>query len=260
MITISGNTLLYPDQIENKGEKMRRNSIPTMSMLLLLAASVSAQMRAYVVVGFQGPVELVVTDSQGHRSGYNPITKTYYDEIPYAGYGAGSDGQPEFGFKRILWDTLFSTTYTVQVFGTGNGAFTGDGIARQTQSGNGKGARFPVRGVIDSNQTVTYELNYSTDSTITPTMVRVVDPSTTTQDITDLLKLNLITNHGIANSLQQKMDNAWKQKENGQVSTAGNMVNAFINEVNAQTGKAIIKEAAEILLGDAEQLLKEWNQ
>ena len=258
-ITMSGSILSFPDQMESEGDKMRISLALEIGFVLLFAVGASAQVRAYVQMDFSGPIEFVVTDSQGERSGINPITKTDYDEISYADYGDGTDeGMREFVFRHALTDTSFSTVYSIQIFGTGDGLFTGGGNGKQTRSG--KGGSFRVSGVIDSNQTLNYVFNYSTDSTIAPVFTKVIESITIGQEVGDLLKLSLITNHGIANSLQQKIDNAWKQKEKGQTNAARNLVRAFINEVNAQNGKAITGEAASILLADAQQLLEEWSQ
>lgn len=50
------------------------------------------------------------------------------------------------------------------------------------------------------------------------------------------------------------------QKSKAETKAANDLIGAFINEVNSQQGKAITKEAAGILLGDANQLLSEWSQ
>lgn len=158
---------------------------------------------------FKGPIELVVTDSQGKRSGYNPVTKTDYDEIPYAGYGDGSDeGSKEFGFRTALKDTLFSTTYTIQVFGIGNGIFKGWGGGSQTWFG--KGLSFRALGIIDSNQTVIYVFNYSTDSTITPTFWKVVTPQIIRQDFSDCFKLKILGNEGFYRDILHQLDDISK--------------------------------------------------
>lgn len=144
--------------------------------IVFLVTGASAQTVARIQMDFEGPVELVVTDSQGERSGYNPITKEDYDEIPYAGYGDGSKGEREFAFHSALKDTSFSTTYMITIFGIGTGMFEGYGGGKQTWSKPGES--FRLIGVIDSNQTATYAFSYSTDSTITPTFAKVIDSNT----------------------------------------------------------------------------------
>jgi hypothetical protein len=64
-----------------------------------------------------------------------------------------------------------------------------------------------VLGVIDSNQTVVYELDYSTDSTVTPTMMKVVTPQIILQDFGDCFKLNLLGDREFYRELRNQLDN-----------------------------------------------------
>jgi competence protein ComGC len=53
-----------------------------------------------------------------------------------------------------------------------------------------------------------------------------------------------ITNKGVADSLMAKLDAAQAAFGRGQTDVAINLLNAFINEVNAQSGKFIVAEHA----------------
>jgi hypothetical protein len=57
------------------------------------------------------------------------------------------------------------------------------------------------------------------------------------------------------NSLLAKLQNAQDQRAKGNCNSSGNMYQAFINEVNAQTGKSITPAAAAILIADAQYLI-----
>lgn len=59
--------------------------------------------------------------------------------------------------------------------------------------------------------------------------------------------LGWITNKGTENSLNQKLDNAKKKLEQGNIIPAKNILNAFINEVEAQNGKHLTSEAYGLL-------------
>jgi hypothetical protein len=207
---------------------MKRNTFLLMSMFLFAATNVFAQMDAYIQMDFEGPVEYVVTDSQGKRCGHDPINNAYYDEIPYAGYGlAGEDLMTawEFVFHTALKDTSFSTTYTIQLFGTGLGIFTGDGGARQTWSG--KGLDIHTIGVIDKNQTLEYKFSYSTDSTITPTFWKVVTPQIIEQDFNDCFKLKLLGDRGFYRELRNQLDDFDRYIEHRDSVEAGRELEGF---------------------------------
>ena len=60
---------------------------------------------------------------------------------------------------------------------------------------------------------------------------------------------------GIENSLVAKLNAALKAFENGDYGAAINILNAFINQVTAQSGKKILPEDAEQLIGSAEALI-----
>lgn len=57
-----------------------------------------------------------------------------------------------------------------------------------------------------------------------------------------------INKQGIAQSLGAKLRNALEAMNRGNIAAAQNVIRAFINEVTAQTGKAISQDAAAILL------------
>jgi 2',3'-cyclic-nucleotide 2'-phosphodiesterase (5'-nucleotidase family) len=74
-----------------------------------------------------------------------------------------------------------------------------------------------------------------------------------------LLAEGKIDNAGIANSLTMKLENAKNSLAKGQMGAAANQLNAFINEVQAQSGKHIAADAAALLIADAQWLLNHMN-
>ena len=72
-------------------------------------------------------------------------------------------------------------------------------------------------------------------------------------DIASALKMNWIDNEGIANSLTQKLQAA----SNAAGQTRANILSAFVNEVNAQSGKHIARVAAQVLLQDVNSLFSQ---
>ena len=65
-----------------------------------------------------------------------------------------------------------------------------------------------------------------------------------------------ITNKGVAKSLLAKLDAAQAALDRGQPGVAVNLLHAFTNEVNAQTGKHIVAEHAGHLVEHAGKVLK----
>jgi ABC-2 type transport system permease protein len=69
-------------------------------------------------------------------------------------------------------------------------------------------------------------------------------------------ELGWITNKGICNSLQKKLDNVKRQLERGNTKTAGNVLGAFINQVQALKDKKLSSEGYGLLYYNAVYLLE----
>jgi hypothetical protein len=89
------------------------------------------------------------------------------------------------------------------------------------------------------------------------------DSSMSLIDFTDTLQtfrrrsceeLGWITNKGICNSLDVKLRNVERHLERNKPRQAGNVLNAFLNELNAQRGKHITEEGYALLYYNAEYL------
>lgn len=65
-----------------------------------------------------------------------------------------------------------------------------------------------------------------------------------------------IDNQGIANSLNKKLETAKAALDRGQTDTAVDILGAFINEVEAQSGKHISPRCAHLLIEYAERLIE----
>jgi hypothetical protein len=74
-------------------------------------------------------------------------------------------------------------------------------------------------------------------------------------DISNMLALDLIDSKGIAKALSSNINAASNAAAGGDKKAAENILNAFINQVNAQTGKHISGVAPQLLLADANCLL-----
>jgi hypothetical protein len=86
----------------------------------------------------------------------------------------------------------------------------------------------------------------------------VVNRVATSEVLLDLIKAdveNSDLSFGIKNSLVAKLENAAKSLEEGNNRTAINKLNSFINEVEAQRGKAITTEQPDVLIAQAELVI-----
>lgn len=71
----------------------------------------------------------------------------------------------------------------------------------------------------------------------------------------EAFKLGWITDKGIENSLDAKLDDAKKKIEQGNIDTAKNILEAFLNEVEAQKDKHLTSEAYGLLKYNVEYLI-----
>ena len=72
--------------------------------------------------------------------------------------------------------------------------------------------------------------------------------------------LGWINNKGIYNSLDKKLENAKKHLKKDKTKQAINMLNAFINQVEAQNGEHLTSEAYALLKYNAEYLIKKLEE
>jgi len=169
--------------------------------VFLAFQSGTAQIHGYMHIVINGHVHFIVTDSVGHKSGFDPRTMIKYNEIQNAGYGTiccGSidstepqDEGWEFMFLRPI-DSLYKNKYDLEVVGRGQETYSGVIILEQTSSG--EGYVFKISDVIDSTQSVFYYISYSTDSLISPTVTKIVNAPLLIQDLNNCYSLRLLKN------------------------------------------------------------------
>jgi hypothetical protein len=96
--------------------------------------------------------------------------------------------------------------------------------------------------------------NLGNASSKSVTFTIIVTADSIKDDVTQLVAGGLI-NGNKATSLLAKLNAAANDRAKGKCSTAANSYGAFINEVQAQTGKGIDPQAAAILIADAQYLI-----
>jgi hypothetical protein len=79
----------------------------------------------------------------------------------------------------------------------------------------------------------------------------------TLADIGNSLQLGLIDNAGIANALSAKISAASDAASGGDSTAGSNILNAFKNQVAAQTGHHITDVAPRVLQEDADSLISQ---
>jgi len=101
--------------------------------------------------------------------------------------------------------------------------------------------------------TTTDNAGNSSDQTVAFSIIATSD--STSAAIDSFLQSGTIDSAGIANSLAVKLNAAQKKINQGNIKAAEKNLQAFINHVEAQSGKHITVEAADILIADAEYMI-----
>ncbi len=83
----------------------------------------------------------------------------------------------------------------------------------------------------------------------------IVTPESIKDDVTQFLAAGKIKNAGLANSLLAKLNAAANARERGQCHVAAHLYEAFIHELEAQSGKGVDATAAAIMIADAQYLI-----
>lgn len=216
---------------------------------------------SFIYFYLASPAELIVIDSQGRKTGFDPTTQTYYYEISNAVYyeerlDNDETGEPGIPIKVLNIGQPGNGIYTLQVIGIDSGSYE---LGMNASDMNGSSTIQLVSGVTKPNFVSEYTIDYtSTPGVSIPIEHHIIIPDIITE-IEIGRSLNLIDNEGIKNSLVQKLKNAEKKLNQNQTKAAVNILRALINEIKAQSGKHINSGIAAILIEDVKSVSAQMN-
>jgi hypothetical protein len=212
-------------------------------------------------------ISVVLTDPDGKRTGLisvppdmnvtEPIPGTV-TEIPNSGvaYDAidnHATGERSPGTLTVSINSPIGGKYNLEVKGT-ELTYYKIGIFTIDSAGNKSFKTF--MGVTDVNVNSIYALSYSSIPEGTTEAFKITTNNSIQQDVDLSFKVDWIKNAGLKNSLLQKLQNAEAAHGRGNTKAAGNLLNAFLNEVKAQTGKGLDPDAAEMFEQDVHYILE----
>jgi hypothetical protein len=201
--------------------------------------------------------EFLITDPSGRKTGYDSATSKIVKEIPNSEYfrdALQNDVTGAAPTETNHFASIFqpnSTTYNVVVTGLKLGTFTL--VGRIFAQDGTPAVEILVSGIAGPGSSTEFTIH---ENTTPPAQANVGAKATfdgTLDDINNALLLQLIDNRGIAKSLSQKILAARADSALPRSQSLG----AFINEVNAQAGKHLTALAADVLIRDANSLLKQ---
>ncbi len=221
--------------------------------------------------------EFFVIDPNGKKTGYDPAINKIVDESPSGSYDTEEIGDLETGetgvgpIKEFYDNNATNGEYKMIVVGKFMGKF-GIDISGLDINGNDI-PNIDVDYYTAPTYRDTFIINYSKEPNVSMTLTRLVDFSIAKRDIELMYEVGCNDNQGVMESLLQKLENAEKAMNHFNTlayqktppepqaffdakTAMENMIDAFINEVNAQKGKHIQDRCAQILVEDAKYLLE----
>jgi hypothetical protein len=208
-----------------------------------------------LVLSVGDAADLMLIDPNGLRTGFDASSGKIVKEIPGSYYARDSLDNDETDapvesvthFAGVFQPVV--GTYRLILSGVSLGTFT---MSMRTYSLDGSGQpAVAVQGIAGGNSSTTLQLQVTSTPGGGSSIVLISTFESTLADINNSLQLDLIDNQGIANSLSQKIQAA--QTASG--AARNNILNAFKNEVSAQSGKHITGIAVQVLLLDANSLI-----
>lgn len=198
--------------------------------------------------------ETLITDPLGRQTGFTPNLQKIVEQIPTSAYFRDSLQDDVSGAPATQTNHLteifqpIQGTYEIMVNGLKLGTYS---LSVRTFSQDGSSQPdVLIPGIAGPGSSSTFSVQLASTPGSTSTVTVTATFSSTLTDINNSLQFGLIDNQGIANSLAEKIEAAQEATGN----TRNNIVNAFINEVNAQAGKHITGLAVQVLLADANAL------
>jgi hypothetical protein len=179
-------------------------------LIIIVNCKIFGQTYGIIQIDVFGPVQFIVTDSTGDKSGYDPRNLNEYNNIENMSYGVGGlsiqeasniedTSAWEFGTNDVITDSSFQMKYTVEIIGENIGYYKIEGALIQDLLGHRKNIN--KNGVLDSLQSVFYRMSYSTNPNFTPVFTKIVSAPTIRQDLENCYKLNLIRNQSLFSNL-----------------------------------------------------------
>jgi hypothetical protein len=206
---------------------------------------------------------LLVTAPDGTQTGLNPGTRQVLKGTVQAAYFAinnavdtdvASDA-PTSTTYYVEWLLPIDGSYAVQLNGLELGMYN---LSIKAFDSNGKPESFVVlSGVANVGSTSSFHVQYVSTPGASLKVIRVATFDSTLADINNSSLLGLINNVGMATALTSKIRAAQFAVSSGQNQTAKNILQAFQNEVSAQTDKHITGVAPQVFQEDADSLISQ---
>lgn len=223
----------------------------------------------YFDIYADGNIKLLLVDPSGRKLGYDPHTKTHFEDIPNSSIGAAGidiisdDGEPESNESQsnpveANVDDIIEGQYQIIVSGNSLSFFS---LQFRTRYNN-KGKTYETGGIIDSLQTIVFKFTFKTTPELIFEVERIVTSTALRQDFDNSYKLSLIGKTGFYKELANYLDNYEKHLAKKDTLKALQEVEQFQSklkkeylEANINDKRFITEDAWNILNADVQYIV-----
>ncbi|GJQ22133.1 MAG: hypothetical protein HBSIN02_24880 [Bacteroidia bacterium] len=143
--------------------------------LALMILSLQDASRAQLILStihaaVDGPAELIIIDSLGRRTGFDPIAGIRYSEIPSSGYGnEGADSEdpdvPPIVLSVATINNAFSGIFHLRVIGSASGSYRLMITLLRIAGNTNASAEFDFQGSTQNGEVHEFRIHYDRDTT-----------------------------------------------------------------------------------------------
>ena len=230
-------------------------------------AGITVVGRGYNISGQQTapPIETLVIDPMGRKTGYDPATASLVYEIPNSIYeqdaSIGIDSEEDVpaseqppAYSDLDATQAMSGEYKIQLLGKDAGEY--ELSVRGMTAAAELSLEQKYFGVTEKGRITEFRLNFNKTPGSASTVTKTVTFQSLRDDLRLARQLGYIDNDGILNSLNKKLENAEKQYNENQKGAANNILEALKNELEAQKGKHLFESLGNVLNNDVSELQK----
>jgi hypothetical protein len=202
-------------------------------------------------------VELLLTGPTGEHTGFDSAAGAVVEDSgAYFVDSIADDTQDGFstGSSRSVFVPQPSDgAYTLAVAGLSLGTYSV--IVHPYSRDESIQPVVNVAGLTGPRSASTFKLQLSTVPGSTTVITRSATPTSAMEDFENSLRLGLITNKRLAESLSDKLHKAGQEEKEGECHEARDILRRFKDEVEDHIGKGIEQLTAQVLTEDAEYLI-----
>lgn len=212
-----------------------------------------------LAIGGHSPIQLVITDPFGNKTGFDGDTGEITENIPGSSYVVEPGIEPvdksepsAYGKKYFQQVEPSIGSYTVEVKGTGNGEYT---LGFSKTDEEGKVSITEMHGFAEQGITEIYQIENMLDASIPVLIDKNVTFQSLNDDVSKLFSANLITQKSVSNSLIRNIEQAENAANANDLNKVVQNLDQFVSILERERGRKIT-ESAYLILKDNVNFLR----